>query len=123
MRPGNEGKCDDGNRVAGIADGRGHVRPAGAVACGAQRPGKVESRGRPWRRPFVLALIVLIELAGRGGIWLHGVSILFVLGRVLHGIGMDADNAGLPRQIGTGVTMLTLLGLSVFAALAGFGIA
>ena len=73
--------------------------------------------------PFVLALIVVIELAGRGGIWLHGVSILFVLGRVLHGIGMDADNAGLPRQIGTGVTMLTLLGLSVFAALAGFGIA
>ena len=73
--------------------------------------------------PFVLALIVVIELAGRGGIWLHGVSILFVLGRVLHGIGMDADNAGLPRQIGTGVTMLTLLGLSVFAALAGIGIA
>ena len=26
-------------------------------------------------------------------------SILFVLGRVLHGIGMDADKAGLPRRL------------------------
>ena len=72
--------------------------------------------------PFVLALIVVLELAGRGGLWLHGVAILFVLGRVLHGIGMDADQAGLPRQVGTAITMLTLLGLSVVAALAGFGI-
>ena len=73
--------------------------------------------------PFVLALIVVLELAGRGGMWLHGLSILFVFGRVLHGIGMDADSAGRPRQIGTGVTMLTLLGLSVYAALLGFGLA
>ncbi len=72
--------------------------------------------------PFVLALIVVIELVGRGGVWLQAVSILYVIGRVLHGIGMDADKAGLPREIGTGVTLLTLLGLSVFAALAGVGL-
>ncbi|GAB5349963.1 MAPEG family protein [Alteriqipengyuania sp. 357] len=69
--------------------------------------------------PFVLVLIIVLELAGRGGIWLHGVSILFVFGRVLHGIGMDADSAGLARQIGVGVTMLTLLCLSLAATLAG----
>ena len=73
--------------------------------------------------PFVLALIVLIELAGRGGMWLHLASILFVFGRVLHGIGMDADKAGPARQIGVIVTLLTLLGLSIYAALAGFGVA
>ena len=72
--------------------------------------------------PFVLVLIVLIELAGRGGMWLHLVSILFVFARILHGVGMDAEKGGLPRQIGVIVTMLTLLGLSVFAALIGFGV-
>ena len=74
--------------------------------------------------PFliVLALIMLIELAGRGGMWLHLLSILFVFARILHGVGMDAEKGGLPRQIGVFVTMLTLLGLSVFAALIGFGV-
>ena len=52
--------------------------------------------------------------------WLHLVSILFVAARVLHGIGMDAEKAGAPRQIGMAMTLLTLLGLSVFAALVGF---
>ncbi|MEC8179346.1 MAG: MAPEG family protein, partial [Pseudomonadota bacterium] len=57
--------------------------------------------------PFVLALIVLIELAGRGGMWLHLLSILFVFARILHGVGMDAEKGGLPRQIGVIVTMHT----------------
>lgn len=69
--------------------------------------------------PFVLALIVLIDLAGRGGMWLHAVSVAYVVGRVLHGIGMDAEQGGWPRQIGTMITLLTLLGLSVVAALVG----
>ena len=69
--------------------------------------------------PFVLALIVLIDLAGRGDGWLVWVALAFVIGRVLHGIGMDAETAGWPRSIGTGVTLLTLLGLSIVAVLAG----
>lgn len=72
--------------------------------------------------PFVLALIVLIDLAGRGDGWLVWVALAFVVGRVLHGIGMDADKAGRPRQIGTGVTLLTLLGLSIVAVLTGLGV-
>lgn len=69
--------------------------------------------------PFVLALIVLIDLAGRGDGWLVWVALAFVIGRVLHGFGMDAEKAGLPRQIGTGITLLTLLGLSIVAVLVG----
>ena len=69
--------------------------------------------------PFVLMLIVVIELAGRGGMWLHLLSVAFVVGRVLHGFGMDAEKAGLPRQAGIVITMLTLLGLSIVAVLVG----
>tara|TARA_B100000678_G_scaffold247062_1_gene220248 strand:+ start:549 stop:947 length:399 start_codon:yes stop_codon:yes gene_type:complete len=69
--------------------------------------------------PFVLALIVVIDLSGRGQGWLVWVAIVYVIGRILHGIGMDADKAGLPRQIGTGATLLTLLGLSIVAVLVG----
>ena len=69
--------------------------------------------------PFVLALIVLIDLAGAGRGWLVWVALVFVIGRVLHGFGMDADMAGRPRQIGTGITLLTLLGLSIVAVLVG----
>ena len=69
--------------------------------------------------PFVLALIVLIDLAGRGDGWLVWVALAFVIGRVLHGIGMDAKKAGRPRQIGTGITLVTLLGLSIVAVLVG----
>lgn len=72
--------------------------------------------------PFVLALIVLIDLAGRGDGWLVWVALAFVVGRVLHGIGMDADKAGRPRQIGTAITLLTLLGLSIVAVLTGLGV-
>ena len=69
--------------------------------------------------PFVLALIVLIDLAGRGDGWLVWVALAYVVGRILHGIGMDADKAGRPRQVGTGITLLTLLSLSIVAALVG----
>ena len=72
--------------------------------------------------PFVLALIVLIDLAGAGRGWLVWVALLFVVGRVLHGFGMDADKAGLPRQAGTGITLMTLLGLSIVGVLAGLGV-
>ena len=74
--------------------------------------------GLRWKR----ALITSCGFWGGGGMWLHLLSILFVFARIAHGIGMDAEKAGLPRQIGVVVTMLTLLGLSVFAALIGFGV-
>ena len=66
---------------------------------------------------FVLVLIAGIELAGRGGQWLAFVAAAYMLGRLAHGIGMDGGTPTLPRRIGTGVTMLTLLGLAIAATL------
>ncbi|MXO62133.1 MAPEG family protein [Qipengyuania oceanensis] len=67
--------------------------------------------------PFVLFLILALELEGRTGLWLAIVAAVYFVGRILHGIGMDGDGPTKPRMIGTVVTMLTLLGLSVYAIL------
>lgn len=67
--------------------------------------------------PFVLVLIAAIELAGKGGAWLPYVAGAFMLGRVAHGFGMDDGTFGKGRMVGTLVTMLTLLGLAIVAAL------
>ncbi len=67
--------------------------------------------------PFVLVLIVAIELAGKGGAWLPYVAGIYMLGRVAHGLGMDGGKFGKGRSIGTLTTMLTLLGLAIVAAL------
>ncbi len=63
--------------------------------------------------PFVLVLLGVIELALGSTPWLWAVSGLFLIGRVLHGLGMTAGHRG--RLIGTLITMLTLLGLAVVA--------
>lgn len=73
--------------------------------------------------PFVLLLIGAIELAGLGGDWLAFVAGAYIVVRVLHAFGMDQDNAtNRLRAIGTGGTMLALLGLGVYAALIAGGV-
>lgn len=73
--------------------------------------------------PFVLLLIGGIEASGKGGQWIAYVAAIYILGRIGHLFGMDSDKpAPLGRMIGTIVTMLTLLGLSVFAALVAGGV-
>lgn len=67
--------------------------------------------------PFVLALIAVIELSGAGGVWLQYVAAIYFIGRIAHGFGMDGGAMQIGRMIGTLVTMLTLLGLAVVAAL------
>lgn len=67
--------------------------------------------------PFVLILIAAIELAGKGGAWLPYVAGLFILARVAHAFGMDGGTLGKGRMVGTIVSMLTLIGLAVVAAL------
>jgi uncharacterized protein len=64
--------------------------------------------------PFILILIGLIEMGTGTSTWLWIVSAIFLLGRVAHALGMTG---GLPkgRMIGTIVTMLTLLGLGLYA--------
>ena len=67
--------------------------------------------------PFVLILLAVIELSGKGDAWLAYVAGLFILGRVAHAFGMDGGSLGKGRMIGTIISMLTLLGLAVVAAL------
>lgn len=61
--------------------------------------------------PFFLVLLAAIELALGSPTWLWAVSGVYLLARVLHGLGMTGTiKQG--RVIGILVTMLTLLGLA-----------
>lgn len=71
--------------------------------------------------PFVVLLVGVIELAGKGQPWLAYVAGIYFLGRVAHGVGMDGGALGKGRMIGTLVTLLTLVGLAAAAVLIGMG--
>jgi|TARA_Y100000815_G_scaffold185399_1_gene169239 hypothetical protein len=72
--------------------------------------------------PFVLALILAIELAGKGAPWLQYVAAIYFIGRIAHAFGMDGGSKQIGRMVGTIVTLLTLLGLAVVAALIAGGV-
>ena len=72
--------------------------------------------------PFVLILLGVIEIAGKGGEWLPYVAGLYIIGRVAHAFGMDGGSLQLGRMIGTLISMLTLLGLAIYAALIAAGV-
>lgn len=63
--------------------------------------------------PIVLLLIALIEFGAGSQLWLWGASALYLLGRLLHPIGMDGWMLG--RQIGIWITLLVMLGLGIYA--------
>lgn len=62
---------------------------------------------------FVLILLALVELGIGSSMWLWGVGALYLVGRILHAIGMDGMMWG--RMAGTIITMLTQLGLALGA--------
>jgi uncharacterized membrane protein YecN with MAPEG domain len=70
--------------------------------------------------PLILLGVVLVEAAGKGGIWLAPLGGLFLLGRIAHGIGMDGN-----FKPGRGIGMLTgivlQLALVVVAVLTALG--
>lgn len=63
----------------------------------------------------VIPLLALIELARLNNVWLVPVAALYILARVLHGLGMDGGSFAWGRSFGTIVTLLTQLGLAVWA--------
>ena len=65
--------------------------------------------------PFVLVLIGALECSGYAATWLWVVGIVYMIGRLAHGLGMDGGAFGIGRMIGTLTSMLTLLGLSGYA--------
>ena len=73
--------------------------------------------------PLVLVLIGAIELARPGNMILAAIAAIFIVGRVLHGLGMDGGSFAIGRVIGTLSSLLIQLGLSVWAALIAMGIA
>jgi uncharacterized membrane protein YecN with MAPEG domain len=67
--------------------------------------------------PFVLILIMLVEMAEGSKLWLWIVGVVYILARIAHGFGMDrpsGDKLKL-RMIGIVVTGLVLLGLALYA--------
>lgn len=62
---------------------------------------------------FVLILLALVELGFGSSMWLWAVGALYLVGRILHSLGMDGMMWG--RMVGTIVTMLTQLGLALTA--------
>ena len=65
--------------------------------------------------PFFLILVGLIELARGSEQWLWWVSILFILGRLVHPFGMDRPAPSRLRMAGIIVTWAVLIGLAAYA--------
>jgi uncharacterized protein len=65
--------------------------------------------------PIFLVLLGLIEYAAGTSTWLWAVMALFMLARVAHALGMDGGAAEKGRGIGIMVTMLSILGLALYA--------
>tara|TARA_A100001391_G_scaffold7621_3_gene4807 strand:+ start:6454 stop:6849 length:396 start_codon:yes stop_codon:yes gene_type:complete len=72
--------------------------------------------------PFALLLVLGLELTGHAGWLLALTAAVFLIGRVSHALGMDADIAGPLRKAGMAMTLLPLLGLAITALLAAFGL-
>lgn len=65
--------------------------------------------------PFVLVLIAALEATSGTNNWLWGIGILYIIGRLAHGLGMDGGSLEKGRMVGTMITLLTLLGLAGWA--------
>lgn len=65
--------------------------------------------------PIFLMLLALVEYTAGGSIWLWAVGYAFIIGRILHSIGMDKDGENFPRVAGTLLAALPILGLAGYA--------
>ncbi len=72
--------------------------------------------------PFALLLIAALDLAGYGGYPLAGLAFAFLLGRISHGIGMEAEEgeSAMPRVLGMLLTLPIMLVLAIWAFYAAF---
>jgi uncharacterized protein len=65
--------------------------------------------------PFVLVLLAALEVTGGTNNWLWAFGIIYIVGRLAHGLGMDGGSLGKGRMVGTLTTMVTMLGLAGWA--------
>lgn len=104
----------------------GRLRQAHNVSVGTGGNELIERRMRAQLNfaenvPLALILIGLIELAQKGGAWLAPVGAVMMLGRVLHGLGMDGGTLEWGRGVGTLTTMLGNIGLAIVTVLIALG--
>jgi uncharacterized membrane protein YecN with MAPEG domain len=71
--------------------------------------------------PLTLILIGLIEATGKGGHWLAYVGAVYLLARVAHGFGMDAEGGNATRGIGMMGSLLIQVSLAVVGVLIVLG--
>ena len=70
--------------------------------------------------PVVLILFLALELSGANPTFLWVSAVLFIIGRIAHGLGMDAAQAGPARTVGILLSMLTTLTLAGYGAYLGY---
>ena len=71
--------------------------------------------------PLTLILIGLIELSGKGGNWLAYVGVAYLVARIAHGFGMDAEGANAARAGGMMISLLLQVSLAVVGVLIVLG--
>ncbi|AUW59244.1 GST-like protein [Sphingobium sp. SCG-1] len=72
--------------------------------------------------PFILILTALIEMAWNSPTWLWVLSLIYIVARIAHAFGMDADHPAKTRMFGIIVTwmvVLTLSGAALYTVYAG----
>jgi uncharacterized protein len=72
--------------------------------------------------PVGLLVVLVLDLAGQDGWLLAGTALAFLLGRVLHAIGMDGDGENWPRKLGMMLTLFMLVTWAVWASLAALSV-
>lgn len=70
--------------------------------------------------PLFLILLALLELNGGWSVLLWGAAILFVLARLAHAFGMDINKPNPLRMAGTGISLLVIAVLAVWAVLISY---
>ena len=63
---------------------------------------------------LVIVLLALAELLGISKLWLHVYGTVFILGRVIHALGMSLTlKANVGRTIGVAATHITMIALAI----------
>lgn len=71
--------------------------------------------------PIVLILLALIEMAVGASLWLWIAVLVYVVARVAHAFGMDADQPTVWRAGGILLTWVIMIGLSIAALTIAYG--
>ena len=69
---------------------------------------------------FVVILFFLVELAWGPSLWLWALAALYVVGRLAHPFGMEAEGLGKGRMVGMMLTMLVTVAMVVMAGIAAY---